>query len=112
MSEVKHITEIAPANMPEWAEDAIDKGKFFNIAVAKIEALEQENERLCRIRDFYADATLELESIRKKNEQLKTALLYYGQGYANDGSGARVALGMTTEEVHKELSRIHQAVKI
>lgn len=43
------ITEIIPDDFPVWAKDAFDEGQFFRVSVAKVEALEQEVERLKQI---------------------------------------------------------------
>jgi len=39
---VNKITEIIRDDMPEWAQDAIDNGNFFSVAIAKVESLEKE----------------------------------------------------------------------
>jgi len=36
------ITEIIPDNIPEWAQEAMDNGNFFSVAIAKVESLEKE----------------------------------------------------------------------
>jgi len=33
------ITEMIPADYPEWAQKAMDEGQFFRLAVEKVEAL-------------------------------------------------------------------------
>ena len=45
------ITEIIPDNLPDWAQEAMDNGQFFKVAIKKVAELEagltQETRLIC-----------------------------------------------------------------
>lgn len=43
------ITEIIPADFPEWMQDAFDEGQFFRIVMEKVSALEASNRQMVEI---------------------------------------------------------------
>jgi len=51
------ITEIIPDNRPEWAQEAIDNGNFFSVAIAKVESLEKEVKSLNAALDNFGIVT-------------------------------------------------------
>ena len=46
------VTEIIPEDIPSWAQEAIDEGQFFRIAMEKVKELEKELREIKEARGY------------------------------------------------------------
>ena len=66
MGKFLHITEIMPENIPDWADEAMERGQLFQELVVRMDEVTKENEILSENNIMYRTVIIKLVELGEK----------------------------------------------